>query len=389
MDYPVRQAQDELEKSRNQGIDACFEIAFRSTIDYFTMNLPKSWATFLFLLVSLCFLVLPALADVDPGMVGTWETNGVNELGPWKLTWEIRQDSSYILSGALSDSGIIGSGDGRWHTVSNVTKQSADGIYILRDANHFEGTGPLGSGVWTRVRDANTGTTPAASSEWNPFANVFPEKGTASSRGKPLNGKEAEYVSRELANDYANASIQKDKDSRDRLEKKARSGISEAQVLFGMLLQKEKNFTEAVSWYRKAAQQGNVDGMRALGSCYRHGEGVSEDATEAMKWFRKASDQGDSDADSDIGGLYHNGHGVPKDDAAAVAWFRKGASKGSSYAMSDLAACYWTGTGVEKSAREAISWWKQAAEKGDKDAKENLEMALEQFDESGQPRTRK
>jgi TPR repeat protein len=108
-----------------------------------------------------------------------------------------------------------------------------------------------------------------------------------------------------------------------------------------------------------------------------------------MKWYRKASDQGDGDADCNIGGLYHNGRGVTKDDDAAVSWFRKGAAKGSDYAMSDLAACYWTGTGVEKSAREAISWWKQAAEKGNEDARENLKMALEKFDEFGQPRTRK
>ena len=57
--------------------------------------------------------------------------------------------------------------------------------------------------------------------------------------------------------------------------------------------------------------------------------------------------------------------------------------------MGDLAACYWTGTGVEKSAREAIKWWKMAADKGNEEAKENLKAALEQFDESGQPRTRK
>jgi len=89
------------------------------------------------------------------------------------------------------------------------------------------------------------------------------------------------------------------------------------------------------------------------------------------------------------GSLYYNGRGVSKNDATAVSWFRKGAGKGSYYAMGDLAACYWTGTGVEKSAREAIKWWKLAADKGNEEAKANLKTALEQFDESGQPRTRK
>jgi TPR repeat protein len=325
----------------------------------------------------------PVLADVDPAMVGSWEISGVNANGPWKLLWEIRGDSSYVLSGALSDSGVIGSGDGRWHTRSNVTKQMADGTYTMRDENHMLGTGPTGLGLWTRVTnktslgslDAGPTSTPSFS---NPFEHVFSQPSAT-----PID------LSQQFAKDYDNALLRQNKVSRDRLEKNAKSGISEAQVRFGMLLQKEKNFAEAVSWYRKAAQQGNVDGMRGLGSCYRDSQGVDENATEAMKWYREASSRGDGDADSDIGGLYHNGRGVPKDDAAAVSWFRKGADKGSAYAMDDLAACYWTGTGVERSAREAIKWWRLAEAKGDEEAKENLKEALEKFNESGQPRTRK
>jgi TPR repeat protein len=291
------------------------------------------------------------------------------------LIWDIRQDSSYSLSGAVSDSGIIESGDGRWHTRSNVTKQTADGTYTMIDENHMLGTGPSGAGTWTRMTgkseaggtgaDAGTGT-PFP----NPFAGVF-------AQATPMD------LSKQLTDDYDKAWLRKDKLSRDRLEKNAQDGVSEAQVRFAMLLQKEGDFAEAVTWYRKAAQQGNIDGMRGLGSSYRDGKGVEEDFTEAMKWYREASDKGDGDADSNIGGLYHNGRGVPKNDATAVSWFRKGAGKGSDYAMEDLATCYWTGTGVEKSAREAIKWWKLAADKGNEDAKENLKAALEHFDESG------
>src|SRR5438046_3715584 len=334
-------------------------------------------------LAALCastLFVANGRADVDPAMVGTWETRGVNANGPWKLIWDIRQDSSYSLSGAVSDSGIIGSGDGRWHTRSNVAKQTADGTYSMTDANHMLGTGPSGSGTWTRVvgkseADGAGADADAEKSFSNPFEGVF---GQAT----------AVDLSKQLADDYDKALLRKDKLSRDRLKKNAQDGVSEAQVRFAMLLQKEGDFAEAVTWYRKAAQQGNVDGMRGLGSSYRDGKGVEEALTEAMKWYREASDKGDGDADSNIGGLYHNGRGVPKDDATAVSWFRKGAGKGSDYAMGDLAACYWTGTGVEKSAREAINWWKVAADKGNEEAKENLKAALEQFDESGQPHTR-
>src|SRR5689334_15479868 len=78
-------------------------------------------------LCGLSLFVANGRADVDPVMVGTWETSGVNANGPWKLVWDIRQDSAYSLSGAVSDSGVIESGDGKWHTRSDVTKQTADG----------------------------------------------------------------------------------------------------------------------------------------------------------------------------------------------------------------------------------------------------------------------
>ena len=350
---------------------------------------PRSFLAIVLLSFINLSVFVTAHADVDPGMVGTWETSGVNAQGPWKLTWEIHADSSYVLSGALNDSGIIGSGDGRWHTVSNITKQSADGTYILRDANHMEGTGPNGSGVWTRVSgkpsETGSGTNPslALSSDSNPFANVFPGEGKPSATERELSQEEKD----KLWSDFLNASH--NKDSRDRLEKKAKDGIAMAQVLFGMHLQAEKNFAEAATWYRKGAQQGDRNGMRNLGVLYRDGTGLPKDPSQAMSWFRKAADLGDVDALYYIGNLYSDGIGVPKDEVAAVEWYRKGAARGDKDAMTELGACYWFGKGVDKSAREAINWWKQAGEKGDENAKKNLKMALEKFDEFGQPRTRK
>jgi tetratricopeptide (TPR) repeat protein len=342
---------------------------------------PRTFLAVIPLLYINLILFVKAQADVDPGMVGTWETSGVNEHGPWKLTWEIHADSSYKLSGALSDSGIIGSGEGRWHTRSNITKQSADGTYNLRDSNHMEGAGPAGSGVWTRVGNADAA--PAASSESNPFANVFPKESKRSTTEDQLSREEKD----KLWSDFLNASH--NRDSRDRLEKKARDGIAMAQVLFGMQLQAEKSFAEAASWYRKAAEQGDRNGMRDLGVLYRDGTGLPKDPSQAMSWFRKAADLGDVDALYAIGNLYSDGIGVAKDEVAAVEWYRKGAAQGDKDPMTELGACYWSGKGVDKSAREAINWWKQAAEKGDENAQKNLKMALEKFDEFGQPRTRK
>src|SRR4029453_16556415 len=117
------------------------------------------------------------------------------------------------------------------HTRSNITKQSADGTYNLRDANHMEGTGPAGSGVWTRAGDASAA--PLALSESNPFASGFPKPSVTPN---PLSEEEQA----QLIFDKAYAS--RDKDSRNRLEKKAQSGIAMAQELFGEQLDQEENF---------------------------------------------------------------------------------------------------------------------------------------------------
>ena len=52
------------------------------------------------------------------------------------------------------------------------------------------------------------------------------------------------------------------------------------------------DYTEAVKWYRKAAEQGQVEAQFALGACYCNGQGVNIDITEGIKWYRLAADQG-------------------------------------------------------------------------------------------------
>ncbi len=302
-------------------------------------------------------------AAVDPGMVGTWEINGETEHRPWKLTWVIRAENSYYFAGLFSDAGTIGAGDGKWQIVSSVTGQRSEGTYSLPDPNHMHGTGPLGPGVWTRVG-------PQQESQSKPMASASPLS----------HEDEAQLIS-----DFTNAT--RNRAARDRIEQKAEDGIAQAQVLFGLQLESEKNLAEAVPWYRKAAAQGEANAARNLALCYLRGKGVTQDAAEAMKWLRQAGDLGNNEALGDIGDLYRDGEGVTKNAALAAEWYRKGAERGDGNAMNVLGACYWQGLGLENSPREAINWWKRGAEKGNASAKANLQMALKKFDETGRPRT--
>ncbi len=49
----------------------------------------------------------------------------------------------------------------------------------------------------------------------------------------------------------------------------------------------------AASWYRKAAEAGNPDGMYNLGLMYVDGRGVKRDQQQAIAWYRKAAALGD------------------------------------------------------------------------------------------------
>lgn len=51
------------------------------------------------------------------------------------------------------------------------------------------------------------------------------------------------------------------------------------------------DFTNAVTWYRKAAEQGDVAAQLTLASCLITGRGAGKDVTEAARWLRHAADR--------------------------------------------------------------------------------------------------
>lgn len=50
---------------------------------------------------------------------------------------------------------------------------------------------------------------------------------------------------------------------------------------------------EAAAWFRRAAEQGDMNAQRSLGYMYAKGEGVPQNDAEALIWLRKAAEQGD------------------------------------------------------------------------------------------------
>ena len=145
----------------------------------------------------------------------------------------------------------------------------------------------------------------------------------------------------------------------------------------GKAADNKKDYSEAVKWYRKAAEQGNAQAQNNLGVCYENGEGVTQSYSEAVKWFRKAAEQGQVNAQHNLGWCYENGYGVSKSYYEAVKWYRKAAEQGNAYAQCNLGFCYEKGYGVSQSWSEAVKWYRKGAEQGDAQAQHNLGLCYE------------
>ncbi|WP_208854240.1 tetratricopeptide repeat protein, partial [Aeromonas fluvialis] len=160
------------------------------------------------------------------------------------------------------------------------------------------------------------------------------------------------------------------------IEKQALQGNAAAQLLFGEMYANGQGVaqddSQAVHWYRQAAEQGNADAQFNLGLSYTVGRGVAQDDGQAAHWYRQAAEQGHTAAQRNLGLSHTNGRGVAQDDGQAVYWYRKAAEKGNAAAQYSLGFMYAKGRGVAQDDSQAMRWYRQAAEQGHAAAQYNL-----------------
>ncbi|MDC0431824.1 sel1 repeat family protein, partial [Paracoccaceae bacterium] len=148
----------------------------------------------------------------------------------------------------------------------------------------------------------------------------------------------------------------------------AMSGDPEAQAELGRMYYfgeiTEENKTEAVKWYRLAAEQGHVDAQVLLGMVYDIGSGIAKDGAEAVKWYRLAAEQGFAAGQYFLGGMYEFGTGISENKTEAVKWYRRAAEQGDAAAEYAVGRMYEFGTGISENKTEAVKWYRLAAEQG-------------------------
>lgn len=105
-------------------------------------------------------------------------------------------------------------------------------------------------------------------------------------------------------------------------------------------------------------------GWDVKGDDFYYGRGCAVDYTQALYWYHKAADKGNMYSPNSIGICYQKGHGVPQSDEQAAQWFEKAAAAGNPQGAYNLAECYFEGIGVRRSVDMALKYWAEAAKFG-------------------------
>ena len=135
----------------------------------------------------------------------------------------------------------------------------------------------------------------------------------------------------------------------------------------------DRNYTEAVVWFQRAAEQGFPPAQAAVGRAYYYGQGVPQDNRAALTWYRLAAEQGYAPAQFRLGSVHANGVGeVRRNDEEAARWYSLAADQGYAAAQHNLGVMYLDGRGRPQDSVAAVRWIRRAADLGEP----NAQMAL-------------
>ena len=156
-------------------------------------------------------------------------------------------------------------------------------------------------------------------------------------------------------------------------KKAADQGNVKGMYIVGMLYDSgwgvEKDFTKAFQFYLRGAELGNAFMQYKVGAAYWQGMGVEVDMQKAKDWFLKSAEQGDEEGQWALGLFYVANS---RDFAAAAPWFDKAAKQNHEQAQCALGKLYLTGIGMVKNEVEGMAWLMLSAAQGNQDAAETI-----------------
>lgn len=129
------------------------------------------------------------------------------------------------------------------------------------------------------------------------------------------------------------------------------SGDENANYHIARLYQKKDMHIEAIEYYRKAEEMGDLDAMLELGLYYAEGKYIEKDLKKAFELYKKAAENEDNiEAAFYLGRAYYYGAGTEENDKLAFELLKKVSENGYNAANCMLATLYMTG--VKKSVEK-------------------------------------
>ena len=179
-----------------------------------------------------------------------------------------------------------------------------------------------------------------------------------------------------------------------------------AMYQLGRAYAANRQMSEAIAAWRKAADKGSSAAMVELGVAYGTGTGVAKDEAQARKLLERAADAGNprgvsnlaalggagvpadpararellgraaetnAEAQYQLGMMLSEGSGGAKDDAAARAMFERAAAQNHPAALERMGAFAAEGRGGSKDSSASKAYYERAAALGDEDARKALQ----------------
>ena len=149
-------------------------------------------------------------------------------------------------------------------------------------------------------------------------------------------------------------------------------------------MKNDKNYSQAVFWYRSAALNGHTAAQYNLALMLDRGIGTPIDHVEAHKWYLSAAKSGSSAAQNNLGYQFERGLGVEHNLDKAREWYQLSAKSGYKLGQRNLAIINHHGYGGNRNLPNALKWYRKAAYQGDQTSQ--IQLALMLFNGLGEQR---
>lgn len=108
-------------------------------------------------------------------------------------------------------------------------------------------------------------------------------------------------------------------------------GADKAEQLLGKMKQALKVNDNSILDKKEKYQKGEQNFQK--GNQYYRGKTVPQDFTEAVKWYQKAAEQGHYQAQYELGMMYYQGQQVPQDFVKSYTWLLLASAQGKKEAV--------------------------------------------------------